>query len=137
MTHRARSRFSISFTLAYTEVCDWVRDGEGLLPRPSPETFRLADNHARRIGDGWLQNRIRAAQSEDADRDHTPTPRRPGGSPEAFRVSEALAEYARRAYGLPYSLRGSDLTEPISQVTLDHQVDELLAELLSPEGNGR
>lgn len=86
MTKQARKAYSISFSIAYVRVCEWAREPE-IYPRPKPEILDQAEIHAERLGDDHILTVISEIRAYYEKVNSTPTPKRPGSTPEAEAIS--------------------------------------------------
>lgn len=120
---RRRDRFSISFSIAYVRVCEWVRGEEGAT-RPKPEILEKALAHARRMEDFYIIRKIHEAQGTWKILNETPTPRDclPPPSLIAYEEDDRITKRFRRiSQTKPYSA-----LMPSEAELLDEELDLFL-----------
>jgi hypothetical protein len=93
-TRRKHRPISISFSLAFVRVCEWARE-PNKHTKPDPETLEEAEVHALKLGDVYILEKIEEIRAYYRLVDGTPTPRRPGATPEALKPVNVRPKAAR------------------------------------------
>jgi len=104
---------SISFSIAYVRVCEWVREPHNY-SRPKPDTLEKAKDHAKRLNDAYILAKIQECYKYYKKVEITPTPKLPEATNVANRVSREVTRKIRQA------------TQPYSAPTLTEQTDKEL-----------
>ena len=115
-------RRSISFSIAYVRVCEWVREPD-LNPRPKPDILEKALDHAERLGDPYIIEKIQECYDHYKEVESTPTPKLPGPTPESIRESREITGKIRQSTE-PYSL-----LDPDESRRLDAELDDFIREM--------
>lgn len=118
------ARRSISFSIAYVRVCEWAREPEHY-SRPKPDILEKAREHAERLGDYHILEKIQECYDHYREIDNTPTPKRPGATAIAEAISDEIAMKMRQNTE-PYSLH---VPEEMSK--LDQELDDFIKEMES------
>lgn len=138
-----KDRYSISFSIAYVRVCEWVR-GEPGATRPKPEILDKALTHAKKLEDLFIIGKIREAYAIWENVNKTPTPRdyHPPPSEEAIELEAQLTKrfrvFRRPSAEVKVFRTGSSPSKPPTapyalsmldeEEKLDYELDQLLSE---------
>ena len=128
-------RNSISFSIAYVRVCEWAKDPIENI-RPKPDVLDQALEHARRVGDPYIIEKVHEALRVWEEVTETPTPKElhPKTSASAeFEVARLTAKLEALKEKLPNSFYSNNaIVVPkrfTSAAALDRMLEEFLLEL--------
>lgn len=110
---RARS---ISFSIAYVRITEWVKDSRKF-HRPRPDILQKALEHAEHLGDDYIVQKIQEAYAIWEDVDEMPTPKDSHPPTTLIAVEEARRlMIGLRSQTQPYSIM---MTSEADQLDLD------------------
>lgn len=114
------NRKSISFSIAYVRVCEWVKEPKKF-SRPKPDELEQAKTHAIELEDVFILKKIQECQEYHRLNENTPTPKLPKPTPEALRVADETSK----------QLRLQSKTSGLDRLARDAQIDKELDDFLS------